>query len=906
MNARRNPSLCLLLFCLCLLARAAVAQQLGTLLVLPHGRATAPFPTAFDLEIVRRGTAQDLVFTCKECPPDPISLDLLPGTYAAYAQDQQTGIILRFPAAGEDFEIRAGGTDTLKLDLDFTTPFRHNMDSLRQNLSASAKALSGKQRPTPREILVRFAPGTPLHRIYGLNTRSGARIRKRGRLSAIYRIQLPADLSLAETLQRYQGRAGVLYAEPSQIYRIEGEFPAEIDSTSSADPQWARHEHAANRDIDLPQAWALEQGHEDVLMVIIDSGVDTTHVDLRQRLWRNDPPGDDDGNGDPDDDGNGLRDDYFGWYFDSVGLDSPDVSDPHGHGTHIAGICGAQPDNEGIPHVVGLSWHSPIVVLKLNFTFNTDLEIAEAIRYGATTAHRSGKACVINMSFGAPEPSTTLREAIVFADSLGAVLVAAAGNNGANSLLYPAAFPEVISVSNLQRTEFDIQGTGQNIPVLKFRSNSNYHAKLDLAAPGTKIWSSLPGYQVALNNSGYNSHADFLSGTSQAAAFVAGTATLVLSAARRHGVLLTPQQVRDILRQSASYGGPTEQPYLHDPDRDGVDDTLESTLLDATGDPVRRNPFVGFGLLNTLAALKKVLPARTTAHTFKLAPGWHLISLPVAPQDNALQNLFPDGLAAFRFQQGYVATARLVPGPGYWIKLATGGTYTVEGPSEKILTLDLHPGWNLVGAPATDTPLAKIAQQPDDIVTAIFGFSARYLQAETLEAGKGYWINARRPGQLKVGSQIAAKEMATAPGSEAGTGSSLWAASQGRYQLLHGNRISASQLPPPPPSSLFLGRQLEEKTRPLHYYLGQNYPNPFNHQPLIRCQLKEGGNVQLKIYDALGQLVRVLSDEWVAAGPFIRIWDGHDENGKEMAGGLYFCELQISDYRARRKMLLVK
>ena len=908
MNALRHTSPYLLLCCLCLLSSTARAQQPGSLLVQPHSGG-APPSTAFDLEIVRRGAAQDPHFSCKDCPPAPILLDLLPGTYAAYAQDRQSGIILRFPVAGEGVEIRPGGTDTLKLDLDFSTPFRQNMDNLQEELNASAKALPGRERQAPREILVRFAPETPISRIYGLNTRSGSRIRKRGRLSPTYRIQPPADLSLDEILQHYRREAGVLYAEASQIYRIAGEFPAEIDSSSSADHQWARHEHDADRDIDLPQAWALEQGHEEVLMVIIDSGVDTAHVDLQQRLWRNDPPGDPDGNGDPDDDGNGLRDDYYGWYFDSAGLGSPDISDPHGHGTHIAGICGAEPDNAGIPHVVGLSWHSPIVVVKLNFSFNTDLEIAEAIRYGAATAHSRGKGCVINMSFGASEPSTTLREAVAFADSLGAVLVAAAGNNSANSLLYPAAFPQVISVSNIERGEFDILGNGRKAPVLKFRANANYHAELDLAAPGTTIWSSLPGNHVALNNSGYNTQADFLSGTSQAAAFVAGTAALVMSAARRHGVLLTPQEVRDILRRSASYGGPSTPPYLHDPNRDGVDDTLESTLLDETGEPLRRNPFVGFGVLNTLAALKKVLPPATTAHSFELSPGWHLISLPVAPRDNALENLFPDGLAAFRFQRGYVAAPRLVPGPGYWIKLATGGTYLIEGAAVENLALNLQRGWNLVGAPAADTPLANFAQQPRDIVVAAFGFSGRYQRAEALESGRGYWINARSPGQLEMPPPIAAKVLAPAADGKSVTGSSRWTASPGKYRLPYPQSVeisTAAELPPPPPTGLVPTRSLGEKNLLLPYHLAQNYPNPFNHQTLIRCRLEEAGNLQLKIYDALGQLVRVLADEWVRAGHFSRTWDGYDERGKEMAGGLYFCELEIAGYRARRKMLLVK
>jgi len=94
--------------------------------------------------------------------------------------------------------------------------------------------------------------------------------------------------------------------------------------------------------------------------------------------------------------------------------------------------------------------------------------------------------------------------------------------------------------------------------------------------------------------------------------------------------------------------------------------------------------------------------------------------------------------------------------------------------------------------------------------------------------------------------------------------------------------------------------------RPTEYVLGQNFPNPFNPSTTIEYDLKEDGMVSLKIYDILGQQVRELVQEWQPTGRYRVVWDSRNQGGAEVANGIYFYELRSGNYRALRKMLLLK
>ncbi len=250
-------------------------------------------------------------------------------------------------------------------------------------------------------------------------------------------------------------------------------------------------------------------GSADVIVAVIDTGVDYNHLDLRNNIWVN--PAEIPGNG-IDDDGNGYVDDVNGW--NCVGNNN-DPMDDNGHGTHVAGIIAAENNNIG---GVGVAYNCKIMVLKAGNSsgyFNNS-DIAEAIQY----AYMNG-ASVINMSFGGSNISIAVEDALENAYT-SCVLVAAAGNDSLCNNLdcpscdfkgvsYPAALPYVIGVMST-----DANGNQSGF------SNYDHYPYNDIEyevyAVGETIPSTWPGNKYAT-----------LQGTSMAAPSVSGIAALLRS-----------------------------------------------------------------------------------------------------------------------------------------------------------------------------------------------------------------------------------------------------------------------------------------------------------------------------------------------------------------------------------------
>ncbi|HEX4924172.1 MAG TPA: S8 family peptidase [Bdellovibrionales bacterium] len=296
-------------------------------------------------------------------------------------------------------------------------------------------------------------------------------------------------------------------------------------------------------DVAAAKAWAVTQGSRDIVVAVIDTGIDSKHPDLRKNLWRNpgetgfDKNGRDKATNKLDDDGNGFVDDVHGWNF--VG-DNHDLADRHGHGTHIAGIVGAEGGNG-----VGISGVSPqvsLMVLKYYDPYakaNDNLKnTIRAIRYAIQK-----KAHIINYSGGGIEYSQEEREAVQAAKEAGILFVAAAGNEKSNSdqqKYFPADYPEdnIISVTA-------INPSAQVLPT------SNYGEKtVHIAAPGEGIFSTLPDGKYGL-----------MTGTSQATAFVSGVAALILAHNRefnyrkvRDQILKTSDQILGLQDKTATSG----------------------------------------------------------------------------------------------------------------------------------------------------------------------------------------------------------------------------------------------------------------------------------------------------------------------------------------------------------------
>ncbi len=291
---------------------------------------------------------------------------------------------------------------------------------------------------------------------------------------------------------------------------VEPNFIVNVDSVpndSDFGDQWGLNNTGQNgglidADIDAVEAWDISTGNSDVLVAVIDTGVDYTHPDLVDNIWVN--PGEIAGDG-IDNDGNGFIDDIHGWDFAN---DDNDPMDDRGHGTHVAGTIGAAGNNN--LGVTGVSQNVTIVPVKfLGANGGTTADAIRAIEYTNTLKQQGHNIVLTNNSWGGASFSSSLEVVIEDALDLDILFVAAAGNSGNSSRAYPAAYDteNVISVAATNR--FDQIATFSNFD----------DTWVDIAAPGVDILSTALG-------GGY----EVLSGTSMASPHVAGALALLAAA----------------------------------------------------------------------------------------------------------------------------------------------------------------------------------------------------------------------------------------------------------------------------------------------------------------------------------------------------------------------------------------
>ncbi|MHC4520687.1 MAG: S8 family serine peptidase, partial [Planctomycetota bacterium] len=269
----------------------------------------------------------------------------------------------------------------------------------------------------------------PIRQVNALARHRGRRRDRAGAgrpdLTRVYRVRLDerADVSVEDVLASYRAQADVEYAELNPIVSI----CAQPDDPQYGS-QWALQKIAA------AEAWDTCRGSAAVVVAVIDTGVDYRHRDLEANAWRNRA----EFNGAPgvDDDGNGFIDDLWGYNF--IYNDNEPMDD-HGHGTHCAGTIAAV-GNNGLD-VSGICWNARIMPIKIlgDDGDGNAADAALAVDYAvANGAH------VISASWGGPEPSELLEEALAYARSRNVVIVGAAGNEDTDETFYPAGYPQVI------------------------------------------------------------------------------------------------------------------------------------------------------------------------------------------------------------------------------------------------------------------------------------------------------------------------------------------------------------------------------------------------------------------------------------------------------------------------------
>lgn len=320
----------------------------------------------------------------------------------------------------------------------------------------------------PDRILVKFKDGVDSASKQRVHAEHGGRV-----VDVIEQLDVQvveiSGRQASEIARAYQAERAVEYAEPDFTVKATG-----VPNDPDFDNQWGLT-NSADADIDAPEAWGITTGAPEVAVAILDSGVDQDHEDLAAKIVANEN-------------------------FTTSGT----VDDLLGHGTHVAGIAAATTNN-GIG-IAGVGYDCSIMNIKVLGDDGSGYTswVANGIIYAADSGAK-----VINMSFGGSSSSKTLSRAVDYAWDKGAVLVAAAGNSSGSKKEYPASYANCIAVA----------ATDQNDNKAYF---SNFGKWVDVAAPGVRIYSTLPNHS---NHMGTDY--GYLDGTSMATPHVAGLAGLV-------------------------------------------------------------------------------------------------------------------------------------------------------------------------------------------------------------------------------------------------------------------------------------------------------------------------------------------------------------------------------------------
>ncbi|BCU81149.1 alkaline serine protease [Polycladomyces abyssicola] len=317
----------------------------------------------------------------------------------------------------------------------------------------------------PGEVIVKFKNGTTTSTKQAVLSQESGRVLFHSKEIGFDVVKIPSGKSVSQAVREYRNNPNVEYAEPNYLYHADWTPNDPYFSTQQWGPQ----------KVQAPAAWDITRGSSSVRIAIVDTGVQYNHPDLSGKVV--------------------LGHDY-------VDGDN-DPYDGNGHGTHCAGIAAAVTNNS--TGIAGMAPNASILavrVLDSNGSGTLDA-VANGIIYAADNGAK-----VISLSLGGSVGSTTLQNAVNYAWNKGAVIVAAAGNSGISAPSYPAYYSNAIAVA--ATTSSDVKA-----------SYSNWGSWVDVAAPGSSIYSTYP-------TNTYTS----LSGTSMATPHVAGLAGLLAAQGR--------------------------------------------------------------------------------------------------------------------------------------------------------------------------------------------------------------------------------------------------------------------------------------------------------------------------------------------------------------------------------------
>lgn len=394
-------------------------------------------------------------------------------------------------------------------------PFlRKSLKSMNNGLPFRSRGI----RYAPDQILVKFKPSLSSQAIEAtIFAYQSKKIKRIPRID-VFQLQIPKGMTVEEMLYVMRQNPDVEFAEPNYVAYI-----ATTPNDTLFKYQYALHNSGqeigppgsppgkAGSDIRATSAWEETKGDEEVLIAVIDTGVDLEHPDLKNKIFSS------------------GRD---------FANDDDDATDDNGHGTFVAGIAAAETNNnEG---VAGVAWNCKILPIKAMDEEGSGFYswIIDGIIWAAENG-----ADVINLSLGGDVPAESLETAVRNAFQKNIIIVAAAGNDEA-SVLYPAAYDDYCLA--VAATDFD-----DNRPEW-----SNSGPEVDVAAPGVRVVGTVPTWYWGPGSFPYG----FWGGTSMSTPHVAGLVALLKSIKP----WLKPSDIMNVIRYSADDVNSTEHPGKDD------------------------------------------------------------------------------------------------------------------------------------------------------------------------------------------------------------------------------------------------------------------------------------------------------------------------------------------------------
>ncbi|HRC54795.1 MAG TPA: S8 family serine peptidase [Kofleriaceae bacterium] len=563
-----------------------------------------------------------------------------------------------------------------------TPPVENNTNTVPPPASTGALTFA------PDSVIVKFKAGGSAQtragvlsrikgRIQGTN-KDGIQFANINKYGLLAKVDLDKSISVETAIDLLKRDGSVEYAEKNWYQHILA-----TPNDTRFNELYGMHNSGqtggtADADIDAPEAWDNTTGSAEIVVGVVDTGVDYTHPDLAANIWTN--PNEIAGNG-IDDDANGVIDDIHG--FNAI-TGTGDPMDDHDHGSHCSGTIGGVGNNS--VGVAGVNWEVSIVGIKFLSAggSGTTADAIEGINYAVGLKNAGVNLRVLSNSWGGGGFSQALADSITAANAADILFVAAAGNAGSNNDSTPS-YPASYDIANV----LAVAATDHNDGLASF---SNFGlTSVDLGAPGVNILSTTVG----------NTYSVF-SGTSMATPHVAGAAALVLSA---NGTLTTAE-LKDALMNSGD-----AKPSLEGKTVTGKRLNV-AAAVDEAGPPVPR-----FNM-SAAPAERVISQGESTTYNVDISSvagftGNVALTVTSSPAFNGTITATPATVTAPGTSTINVATTTATVAGAYTLTITgTSGALT----KTRTVSLRVRPEGTVdIPFPSTDTPLAI----PDNNLTGI-------------------------------------------------------------------------------------------------------------------------------------------------------------------------------------------